>query len=161
MSAVICVIGNRKLSPLEAAPAHSTGHPEGGRHGCRPFSDQAMDGLSENGDGTPHALSDFDVTRKAVFFGYFLLGQQKKVPRPQGRNEFDLALYDTQNEMEFRQEGRRAFAFRRVTFFAGAKKVTKESTFLDKSLKASGWRRNFRTRASCLGPKMATAPHIP
>ena len=116
-----------------------------------------MDGLSENGDGTTRALSDFDFTRKAVFFGYFLLGQQKKVPRPQGRNEFDLALYDTQNEMEFRQEGRRAFAFRRVTFFAGAKKVTKESTFLVKSnpLRKCAMPMPFSDSASCLGPKTA------
>jgi hypothetical protein len=32
-----------------------------------------MDGLSENVDGTTHALSDFDVTRKVLSFGYFSL----------------------------------------------------------------------------------------
>ena len=64
-----------------------------------------MDGESENGDGTAHSLSGVDLTRKAVFFGYFLLlapevlalragfavrafgavGQQKKVPRRQAK----------------------------------------------------------------------------
>ena len=62
-----------------------SGHPEGAGHGWPAFSDRAMDGESENGDGTAYPLSGFDVTRKAVFFGHFLLGQQKKVPRPQGR----------------------------------------------------------------------------
>src|SRR5687768_5047976 len=60
-------------------------HPEGGRHGCRPFSDQAMDGLSENGDGMTHALSGFDVTRKVLSFGYFSLHQQRKVTRRQAK----------------------------------------------------------------------------
>ena len=90
--------------------AAKIGHPEGGGHGWPPFSDRAMDGESENGNGTAYPLSGFDVTRKAVFFGYFLLGQQKKVPRPQGRNDFDMALQDTQHEKEFRQAARRAFA---------------------------------------------------
>jgi hypothetical protein len=40
-----------------------------------------MDGLFENGDGTTHALSDFDVTRKVLSFGYFSLHQQRKVTR--------------------------------------------------------------------------------
>ena len=51
-----------------------------------------MDGESENGNGTAYPLSGFDVTRKAVFFGHFLLGQQKKVPRPQGRNGVALEV---------------------------------------------------------------------
>jgi hypothetical protein len=40
-----------------------------------------MDGLSENGDSTTPALSDFDVTRKVLSFGYFSLHQQRKVTR--------------------------------------------------------------------------------
>ncbi|WP_123768481.1 hypothetical protein [Vulcaniibacterium tengchongense] len=40
----------------------------------------SQDGESEN----PEALSasEIDLSRKALFFGYFLLGQQKKVTRP-------------------------------------------------------------------------------
>ena len=85
------------LLPFDVSPALPSGHPEGAGHGWPAFSDQAMDGLSENGDGTTHPLSGVDVTRKAVFFGYFLLGQQKKVTRPRGRNafDFDLALCAT------------------------------------------------------------------
>jgi hypothetical protein len=50
----------------------------------------------ENGDGTAYPMSGFDVTRKAVFFGYFLLGQQKKVPRRQAK-ALDLEAWH-QNE---------------------------------------------------------------
>ena len=63
------------------ALAGSCGHPEGAGHGWPAFSDQAMDGLSENGDGAAHPLSDLDLTRKVLSFGYFSLHQQRKVTR--------------------------------------------------------------------------------
>src|SRR5687768_15301000 len=44
-----------------------------------------MDGLFENGDGTTHSLSGFDVTRKVLSFGYFSLHQQRKVTRRQAK----------------------------------------------------------------------------
>jgi hypothetical protein len=69
------------LWPFGGVRSDIFGHPEGGRHGCRPFSDQAMDGLSENGDGIARPLSGFDVTRKVLSFGYFSLRQQRKVTR--------------------------------------------------------------------------------
>jgi hypothetical protein len=62
-----------------------------------------MDGESENCDGTAYPLSGFDVTRKAVFFGYFLLGQQKKAPRPRGRNAFDLDPYAAAHRALYRK----------------------------------------------------------
>src|SRR5688500_15954232 len=67
------------FSILRMRPASR--HPEGGRHGCRPFSDRAMDGESENGDDPTHPLSGFDLTRKVLSFGYFSLHQQRKVTR--------------------------------------------------------------------------------
>ena len=56
----------------------ASGHPEGGRHGCRPFSDQAMDGLSENGDDTTQFLSDFDVTSRCFLLVTFLCTSKEK-----------------------------------------------------------------------------------
>jgi hypothetical protein len=44
-----------------------------------------MDGLSENGNDATHALSDFDITRKVLSFGYFSLHQQRKVTRRQAK----------------------------------------------------------------------------
>ncbi len=168
MSAVICVIGNRKLSPLEAAPAHSTGHPEGGRHGCRPFSDQAMDGLSENGDDTTRALSDFDFTRKVLSFGYFSLlattwlalragsavrafgavHQQRKVTRRKAK-AFDLPSVSEQDQTRFALAGE-------VLSFAGPKESTqrKRPSPTDRS-RSVRCRRHFRTRHPWLGPKTA------
>jgi hypothetical protein len=63
------------FSMLRMRPA--SGHPEGGRHGCRPFSDQAMDGLSENGDSTAHPLSGVDFTSRC-FLWLLSLHQQRK-----------------------------------------------------------------------------------
>ena len=51
----------------------ASGHPEGGRHGCRPFSDQAMDGLSEIGDVTAHSLSGLDFTSRCFLWLLSLL----------------------------------------------------------------------------------------
>jgi hypothetical protein len=50
--------------------------PEGGGHGCPPFSDLAMDGESENSRNI--TVGRFAPSGKALFFGSFLLGQQKK-----------------------------------------------------------------------------------
>jgi hypothetical protein len=58
----------------------ASGHPEGGRHGCRPFSDQATDGLSENGDDNPHPLSEVELTRKVLSLVTFF-APAKKVTR--------------------------------------------------------------------------------
>ena len=45
-------------------------NPEGGAHGCAPFSDRAMDGESENRDRPAHC--GCALSRKALFFGSFL-----------------------------------------------------------------------------------------
>ena len=67
--------------PFDVSPALQSGHPEGAGHGWPAFSDQAMDGLSENGDSTARPLSGVDLTRKVLSFGYFSLHQQRKVTR--------------------------------------------------------------------------------
>ncbi len=58
-----------------------TAHPDpkGAAHGCAAFSDRAMDGESEN--PLNHSVNQIDSSRKAVSFGYFSLGQQRKVTR--------------------------------------------------------------------------------
>jgi hypothetical protein len=51
--------------------------PKGGRHGCRPFSDET--GMSRQKITRDlHAHLALAVSGKALFFGSFLLGQQKK-----------------------------------------------------------------------------------
>jgi len=174
MSSSICAgrryrdVNNPRLLPLslETAPALSSGHPEGGRHGCRPFSDQAMDGLSENGDGTARVLSGVDVARKVLSFGYFSLHQQRKVTRLQAK-AFDLLRKQDQTHFALAGE---------VLSFAGplrrrrerrsrpggrAPQVrVKESTQRKRpspTTRSGGveCRSHFRTRHPWLGPKTA------
>jgi hypothetical protein len=160
MNAVIRTVGEPKLLllplPLQASRIHSPGHPEGGRHGCRPFSDQAMDGLSENGDGTTHALSDFEVTRKVLSFGYFSLHQQRKVTRRKAK----ALCSSCQSRVRCRTKGKikvEGVSPSRASYFLllAQKKVTKENGLLvtSKSLKPFAVPGEFSDSASCLGPK--------
>ncbi|WP_242104665.1 hypothetical protein [Lysobacter sp. M2-1] len=107
-----------------------------------------MDGLSENGDGTTRALSDFDFTRKVLSFGYFSLHQQRKVTRRKAK-AFDLPSVSEQDQTRFALAGE-------VLSFAGPKESTqrKRPSPTDRS-RSVRCRRHFRTRHPWLGPKTA------
>ena len=142
------------LLPFGGVLSDIFGHPEGGRHGCRPFSDQAMDGLSENGDGIARPLSGFDVTRKVLSFGYFSLHQQRKVTRRQAKALRSSVQGAVRCGTKIKIKGVSPLRARYFLLLA-QKKVPKENGLLVTSnpLRGRAMPSPFSDSASCLGPK--------
>lgn len=154
----------RRKAPVLLLPFHyhpatgRVGHPEGGRHGCRPFSDRAMDGESENGDGTAHSLSGFDVTRKVLSLVTFF-APAKKVTRRQAKASLgSLPESRFTSSVEGKDQDKiKGVSPSRARYFLllTQKKVPKENGLLvrSKPLMAFVVPSPFSDSASCLGPK--------
>jgi hypothetical protein len=71
----------------DADTKHAPADPEGGAHGCAPFSDLATDGESENPVDNAIVMESFG---KGIFFGSFLLCLSKEMNSPFRAKRFAL-----------------------------------------------------------------------
>ena len=75
---MLASLGLLRLLVTHPQDALQPADPEGGVHGCTPFSDRAMDGESENPWTSIRRVSGVG---EAAFFGYFLCGgKESKSP---------------------------------------------------------------------------------